>query len=147
MEHFLYLSSDASKDLYRDNNTASFRVKLPSKIILDNPAKWSVALLDVDLPKTDESYKCQYITFQSSLCSPTVHNEKLQPIMERFYYTEIRAGRPIRIDRPRYVPVNMSSIDVIDVDIISDTGAHPSFKPGQANCTLHLRQKTNNQII
>lgn len=137
----MYLSSDSCKNLYKDNNASSFRIKLSRKIMLDNAAMWSVALLDADLPRTDESYKCQYITFQSSLCTPMVHNETLQPIMERFYYHEIRTGRPLRIDTPRYVPVNMSIIDVIDVDIIDNFGAHVSFKGGRVNCTLHLKRK------
>ena len=133
---YLYISSNTSKDIYPDNRAANFRVRLPQTLYLQG--SWSIALVDIDMPKLSDNYKPQHIIFQSSVCKPCVHKDSLDPIIQRLYYSEIRKGQAVYIAQPRYLLVNNSILEVFDMHITDDLGNKVSFKEGSLECTLHL---------
>ena len=135
---FLYVSSDTCQEIYPGNSSTHFRVKLPKPIKLKNFGEWSIALMDIDIPKLAEDYKPKFFVIHSSLCTPTVFQASLKPVLHRLFYTQIKTGRPLTIDNPRYVPLNTKSLDIIDLYITDDQGLTPSFRPGSSTCTLHL---------
>lgn len=139
-ELYLYISSKSCEHLYPDNDSSNFRVRLPTVIRLQGTKPWSVALLDIDLPKPETDYKPVYIVLSSSVCAPTVYHTTLQPVLQRIYFQEIKSGKPLRFEAPRYVPVNIASLEIFDLCIFDDKGQRPSFKSGHLSCTLHLRQ-------
>lgn len=143
-EMYLYLSSNSSADVFPENVANSFRVKLPKTLVLNGrDCNWSMALIDVDMPKLPSGYKPKFITFESRTCASAIYKSDLRPVLQRLYYSQIRRGTPVIIDNPRYVQVNTKSIDVIDLYLLDDQGASVSFTPGQLTCTLHLLRVDN----
>lgn len=137
-ELYLYLSSNSCKDIYPSNNANAFRVKLPQTLHLYEAEKWSVALLDINLPKLEEGYKPGYITLESSVCKPSVYKNGSRQVLHRLYFSQIRKGSPIMISSPRYVQLNVSHIDTFDMCITDSSGQIEPFKKGTVDCTLHL---------
>lgn len=135
----MYISSNTCKDIFPGNNAANFIVKLPQPLYLRG--KWTIALLDVDMPKLSDNYKPQYIILQSSVCTPCIYNECLSPIIQRLYYSEVRKGQPIYVTNPRYLTVNNNILQNFDMYITDDQGNKASFKDGTLECTLHLMKE------
>jgi len=136
----LYLSSRSDLQLYPENTSASFRVRLPDPIKIPESEKWTIALLDLDLPRCESSYKPSFITIHSTLCTSSVLGPARQPVLQRVYYQDIKSGRPFRFETPRYVPLNVAFLEVLDVSLYDEQGQRPTFKTGVLNCTLHLRK-------
>lgn len=136
---YLYLSSDSCTDIFPFNTANDFRVKLPKTLTLnDHQSSWSLALIDLELPKLAGGYKPAFITFESRTCSSAIYKTDLRPVLQRLYYSQIKKRAAVVIDNPRYVSLNTSSLDVIDLYLLDDKGAGVSFLPGPLTCTLHL---------
>lgn len=135
-ELYLHLTSDCNLDIFPENTANAFRVKLPQTLELNGV--WTIALLDVDMPKLVEDYKPKWITLQSTLCAPSVYKTDWKPVLQRFYYYHVKKGSPLVMERPRYVLVNSRNIDFIDLFILDESGEKASFKRGHLSCTLHL---------
>lgn len=138
-EMYLYLTSDCNADVFPENTASSFRVKLPKTLDLkEKNCSWSIALIDVDMPKLSGDYKPNFITFESSVCAPSIYKLGLRPVLHLLYYPQIRRGFPIIIENPRYIQLNTKSIDVIDIYLTDDKDEKVSFSTGHLTCTLHL---------
>ena len=135
-EIYLYLSSDTSKDIYPDNHAGSFRVKLPQTLYLGG--KWTIALLDIDLPKISQNPKPHHITLQTSISTPCIYKSGLNSVIQRLYFSEVKRGLPVYITNPRYMPVSINILDTFDMFITDDKGQKVPFEPGSLECTLHL---------
>lgn len=141
----MYLSSDSCSDIFPENSANDFRVKLPKKLCLKGyESTWSLALIDIDLPKFADGYKPDFITLESRVCVSAVYKSGLRPVLQRLYFSQFRKSLPLVIDSPRYVQVNTKTLDVIDVYLLDDKGAKVSFKPGPLVCTLHLIRSEKN---
>ena len=137
---FVYVSSDVDSGNYFHGNTpTSFRVKLPGRINFLPQGKWEVALLDIDLPRPLDKYNSIYVCINSSICKPSPFNSSLTPILNRVYFNQISRGAPVYFDNPRYIPLSVDSLDIIDIYLTDSSGANPSFKQGKVNGTLHFR--------
>ena len=143
-ELYLYVTSQSSDDIYPNNDPSHFRLSLPQLIKLEGT--WFISLVDIDLPKLKENYKPSYLVISSSACTPSFYENSLRPVLQRFYFGEVRSGRPLRFDPPRYVMVNSESIHSLEFRITDDEGEKPSFKPGKVSCTLHLRKETEQTL-
>ena len=137
---FVYISSDVDKENYFPGNTpTSFRVKLPGRVTFRPQGQWEVALLDIDLPRPIDKYNAIYITINSSICKPSPVNAILAPVLNRVYFNQINRGAPVHFDNPRYIPLCVEGLDIIDIYLTDNTGIYPSFKQGKVNGTLHFR--------
>lgn len=137
---YLYISSSSHEDLYPTNSPADFKVKLSRGVKAVNFNQWSVALIDIDLPPLRAGYKPSYITILGSFCTPTHYFTSLQPVLQRLYFPQLKKGRPLSIDIPRYVRVNTDGLDVVRLYLQDDQGHPPSFERGELTCTLHLQR-------
>lgn len=135
---YIYMDSLTCSDLYPENSASKFRFKIPMPVKLDENQKWSVALLDIDFPKASEEYNPNWLTVSSSLCSQSVLGSGLQPVLYRFYYSEIKRGKPFRVEHPRYIRVNVTHLDIIEMVIRDDRGVHLPFNNKRLTCTLHV---------
>lgn len=136
---YLYISSEQSDDYFTDNTSTRFRVRLPKKLNLTPRGQWSIALLDVDMPKCLENYKTTYITINTNICEPSLVNTVLRSTLNRVYFNDVSKGRPVYFDNPRYVKITTDFLDVIDIYLTDSEGNIPSFKQGPVSCTLHLQ--------
>jgi len=138
---YIYLSSNQSDGYFTANDTATFRVKLPKTIHLSDNSEWCIAILDIDLPRFSDGYKTDYITINSPICEPSIVCNTLSPILDRVYFWYVSKGKPISFVTPRYVPLTVNVLDIIDVYLRDSAGNAPSFKTGHLTCTLHLTEK------
>lgn len=137
----LYITSTTSRDIFPGNNVNKFNLKLPRNLNLTPHGAYSIALLDIDLPRFHADYTAKYITIYSSLCQPCVYKDAQRPVLARLYFSDMKTGKPFHALFPRYVPLNTDSIDCLDLFILDDRDLPPSFKPGQLTCTLDIRKK------
>lgn len=135
---YFYLSSSSGLDINPQNSVSNFRVQLPQTLRLDPSFKWSVAILDIDLPKFDEEYHAKYITIESGICTSSGYKNGLRPVLQRLYFDDVKKGRPINITNPRYVALNKTNIDSVDFLITDNRDNKPPFKQGSVECTLHI---------
>lgn len=137
---YFFLTSDSNREYYPANTVNSFRVKLPNHFSLHTSDNWSVALLDISLPRLTTGYTPDFITVNSPLCHPSVVNSSLQPILRRFYYKEIGENPVIIPDSPHYMTINTASLDDIHIYLSDHNGSQPSFESGRVCCTLHFKK-------
>ena len=134
-ELYLYITTQTSEDIYPNNEATYFRAKLPQ--ILKLEGTWHIALLDIDLPKLKDDYKPDFLVVSCSTCEP---NYYYGPYYN--YFGEVKSGRALRFDSPRYVRVNSRYANTIKFRIRDNRDEIPSVKQGQVICILHLRQET-----
>lgn len=146
---YFYISSDSCQDIFPENSAALFRVKLPRVIKLHKAYEWSLALVDIQIPKLKAEEKPDFLTLYCSVCTPTVYHSTLRPVLQRFYFHQLKFGRPIEIQNPRYMPISTQSLDTIEFKIEDSRGQRPIFRPVSLTCVLHLRGelKTVNSSI
>jgi len=142
-ELYIYVTSDTS-DIYPDNDQSDFKVVLPQ--LVKTEGIWYVGLQDINLPKLKDNYKPDFLVISCSICGPSYYENSLLPVLQRLYFGEIKSGRPLRFDSPRYVTVNSDTIDSLEFHITDDQGEKPSFKAGKSNCTLHLRKEIDQRL-
>lgn len=137
---YIYISSEQSDNYFQDNTSVAFRIKLPRRLRLSPRGQWSIAVLDIDLPRLSDDYKSNYLFIHCNSCEPSVYNSSLSPILNRLYFYQFSKGKPVTFDTPRYVPLTIDSMDTIDIYLTDSDGNSPSFKPGHVACTLHITQ-------
>lgn len=137
---YIYLTSTSSTEFFSFNSITNFKVKLPKTLKLTPFGNFSVALLDIDLPKLQQNYSAKYITLYTSICQPSISETGLKPVLHRIYFSHFRSGKPLTFFPLKYISLNTEALDVIDLYLIDDTGRPPSFRPGQLSCTLHIKE-------
>ena len=137
---YIYVSSHQSNEYFTDNTAVAFRVRLPKRLNLQQSWEWSLAILDISLPKFTDEYKTDYITINSRTCEPSIVNTALQPILNRIFTKELQEGSPVTFDTPRYVRLTQDILDTVDIYLTDSQGRAPSFTPGHVSCTLHLTE-------
>jgi hypothetical protein len=135
---YLYVSSDQSDSFYHGNSPTAFRIKLPRRIDLNPSKKWTIAILDIELPQLLDSYKPRYITVNTNVCQPSFSNSSQAPILQRLYYNQLKKKGACIFDHLRYIPVTADSLDSLSIYLTDDQGGEPSFKSGHSYCTLHI---------
>lgn len=139
---YLYLSSTQSTQFFVNNSPAAFRVKLPKRLKLCSSQRWSIALLDICLPKLKSGYKPLYLTVNSSVVESSVVSMDLMPTLNRIYFQQLKKYRPLLIfEHPRYIPVTTDTMETLDIYLTDSEGNKPSFDEGELLCTLHLTEE------
>lgn len=136
---FIYGSS--KKNLYKENEPGSFRINLGT--ILELEGEWEMALLDIDLPLLEKGYRPLYLTLFSNICSSSILEASQKPVFYRIYRSDFKPRKVLKITTPRYVPLNVNSLQTVNMYMLDEKGQKPSFQSGQVNCTLHLRKKND----
>ena len=137
---YIYIDSNGSQTYFNDNKAVAFRIKLPK--LLKFYGQWEVALAELDMPQLESGYQTDYITLNTSLCTESVFNDSLRPVLRRIYKDQLKQTRHISYVTPYYVPVNAVEVDTIYVYLTDARQAQPSFQKGPLYCTLHLRPCT-----
>jgi hypothetical protein len=103
-------------------------------------------MLDIKTPQVQDGYKGETITVLCDICSVSYHEDDLKPVLHVINRTrrDVSAGNGINhvVTTPRYVNISAGKVEYINVYLIDETGAPPSFKSGSLRCTLHIRPRT-----
>jgi len=77
-----------------------------------------------------------------SICEPQIVGDAYVPLLRTVYITGNQGDTVNNIyDSPHYVPVNIDTLDTIEINIKNDMNEQVSFKTGKVICKLHFRQK------
>ena len=136
---YVYIDSDQCLQYFPENQSASFRIRLPKQ--LKFPGSWEVALVEIDLPRIKNSPDPQYLTVNSPICTENFVNTGLRPILRRIYKRQLKQDKHIAFYPLMYVPVNTERLEVLQIYITDDVLQTPSFQAGTLYCTLHFRQR------
>jgi hypothetical protein len=138
---YFYISSVQQPLYFNENSSNSFRVKLPVRLSAQTGEDFELALLDIQMPAFTPKSVPQYITINSQICQPSVLESHLQPVLYKLSVDLKDADKnSITIDQPRYIPLNVRDVDVLDIYIKDSDGQPASFAEGHTSCTLHLRR-------
>ena len=139
MDKYLTLRSTDCTQLYPDNQPWRFRVLLNEPIHSDQ--RWVIALVDISILNWDIGRKseCRDIYVYSSVCSASYVGDKKEPLLRRLCLMGNKRERTFEFVRGQYVPIRLSTIDSIDIDIKTESGDPASFIKGPVTLTLHLK--------
>ena len=133
MDHYLFLNSKDSLNLYTDNSASNFRVRLPQD--LDLSGEWEVALLDFDFPKPSRGTGCMRVCVD--FCQESVAGGRTLPVL-RSLSEVVHRGR---IERPIYIRVTTQRLSELRVYVLGAKQSFVNYPAGSvSNITLHLRQ-------
>jgi hypothetical protein len=144
---YLYFNSEQSQSFFSNNSYSSFRIKLPKS--LPNPSPgcvWTLALLDIQLPRFNKGYTTQFITVNSDITEQQILGQTLQPVLQRIYKTDLNKIKPVVFDDHRYITVTQSCITSMMIYLLDAQGQSPSFKPGILCGSCHFEQRKLTQL-
>ena len=129
-EHYLFVSSNDSKNIHPNNNASEFWVELPTHLILRG--QWEIALVEIKLSSTElndyamlfDGCECSYI------------NDSFRPVL-RF----LESGTMHRIyNNPIYISVTRDMFERLHLILLPCDGIQSSLSTELLRCTLHLRR-------
>jgi hypothetical protein len=136
-EHYLFLSSDDSKDRHPGNTVDDFTVELPRPLKLEG--RWVCGLKEVlfsnKLP-TGTVYVC------ADLCQDSLVCDTYAPVLRVVRKSITRSGTVRIFDDPFYVEVRSDHLQRFRIFLRGDRlNPLPSRSAGQFFCTIHLRKQ------
>lgn len=134
--HYLYLTSDDSKDRFSHNKSDDFTVELSKPLQLEG--SWEIGLIEANFSGTVRA-NSYYIC--SDVCAESQVSDKLYPVLRRVTVTKSKKTT-VLYDTPIYVKVNRSEIQRLRVFIRDAKLAQFSLLGKTFACTLHLRKTT-----
>ena len=129
-EHYLFVSSNDSKNIYPNNNASEFWIELPTHLILRG--KWEIALIEIKLSSSE--INDYLILFDGCECSFV--KDSFRPVL-RF----IESGTMHRIySNPIYISVTRDRLERLHLFLLPCNGLQSSLSTETLKCTLHLRK-------
>lgn len=138
---FLHISSDQCQDLFPENSSSSFKVKLPRTLYFPKNECWFISLVDIKVPRLKDSPSPPYVLVSTPLCDPSIVGQQLIPVLYRFYESQISRGKCAVPANERQLAVTTDQLSVIEVHITNPSGQNVSFRPGKSYLTLRLTRK------
>ena len=131
--HYLFLSSNDSKDEYPDNMSTEFTIELPRVYTLEG--QWECALAEIEPNvNTDTLYVC------ADLCQESYAENTMIPVLRRL--RNIKKGKkPFEFPVLYYVPVKKTHIDRIRIFIRGGKLQLIAKDKTITRCVLHLRRR------
>ncbi len=129
-----YLTLSSKSSVYKDNTPSSFTVQLRPELTLKG--FWSVALVDLFLPKATE-LKPKSIT--ANFIQSSIVGETRQSVLRVFYDDKQHISFS-----PEYIQVIDRILDTLEFEIKNDEGDLIDFKyeegsgPGETQLRLHF---------
>lgn len=125
MTTYIHLSSKDSLNLYPDNNTSSFKCRLPKSIYIGN-SQWELALVSIQGP-----LPAMFNVFCDIIRQNIVKDQTL-PILRQVVTKK-------SFEQLQFISVAVPEISVINL-YLTDFDLKPIIRKGTITCTLCLRQ-------
>lgn len=136
--HYLYLRSSDSLNLYPKNSPRECRIQLPKRYDLDG--QWECALVEITLdcdftPQSNRLYLCcSFVedSYVKGTLFPVLRNIEVN-VRYKKLKTEI-------FPHPIYIPVKAKQLHTVQLYLL-DINLNPvAFKENDLHCVLHLKQ-------
>ena len=125
---YLYINSNDSKEIFKDNSPFDFTVELSD--FLDLTRNWSVALSEIWF---DNSRIDQQLNIFSDICDYNHIFDNQLPILRRIYNTS-------EFINLYFIKLSRSHISTIRIYIRDKNNEIPSIDVSEVNCTLLLKK-------
>lgn len=136
-QHYLFISSSDSKDIFVDNQSYDFRIQLPQTLMLDG--EWECALVDFKVYPKKEKMSDIYV-FTDIIQESYVCNNNLPLLGITYYLSDKKNESSISLDTILYHKLSRNMIDMVRI-YIKDEDLRPYTELGDSvRCTLHLRK-------
>ena len=135
----MYLSSDDSHNVFRNNKAWDFKVRLPK--ILQLEGEWMCAILQVALTTGNKEKQSleKHLYLCSDMCIESFVRDTQLPVMNEIVVNTTLPTRQHKVfDTPRYVHLSRVMLDEIRVYLKDGNLQSASLLQGCLNCTLHL---------
>jgi hypothetical protein len=139
MDQWVYLSSQDSASLYRDNHGGNFTIQLPK--VLQGNGDWEVALTEIKLPPLGPRIKT--IEVCTDICEHTIVGDELHPILRRIALLSPEKESFHSFHTNIYRKGTGTNVHQIKIYLVDSQGNGIRLRKGYAyavECTLHFRQ-------
>jgi len=130
-EHYLFLSSEQSKDLFPSNHPGDFTVELPH--VYDLEGHWTCAVKEIQIPlRTDIAYVC------TDICVESYAENTMVPVLRTL---QKASGKSVMTyflyESPIHVKVKEKALNRIRI-FIRDSQLNPVTFDKITRCTLQF---------
>ena len=133
-QHFIFISSNQSNNIFSLNTNSNFTIELPSLLNLND--YWEVALKEIWYKSTEAK---EIVDILTDFCNESLVNGNFLPILRRIY---IKKGLQYKcFDDSFYLPISRKQLKNISFYLKSSDNNYVSFLSGELNITLHLRRR------
>jgi len=143
-EHYIYVTSKDSLDIYPTNNVSNFTVVLPKRLHLFGD--WQCSLTAITLPKIDAKNKPDLIHVTCSVVGAvSIYASGSRQVLRTIYLNRNKRNyqNAWTFTIPFYLPVNQSrDIAEISFEIRNENLEIIPFVSDTLCCTLHLRHQS-----
>lgn len=135
----LYLSSQDSLDIRKNNNPSDFWIQFPRTYTLEG--HWMCAVKEISFtsnftPKSSRLYLCCDIVEESYVREtslPVLRNIEIQS-----RYKKLKASE---FSSPTYVPVKVTNLNTIRLYLLDEHLNQVEFQSSDLHCVLHLKRR------
>ena len=137
-QHYLFISSDDTPDLFPDNKPEDFRVELTPFIHFTQHEEWSIAVTEMEVYPTPSDP----FTICLDACNSSQFGHTQVEVLRKFYPLKKGKRNLYTFQYPYYMRINRNVLDVLHFYIIDEQGSRKSFEIKTLKLTLHLRAST-----
>ena len=138
-DHYLFLSSQDSIDVRKNNDPSEFYIELPKPYALQG--YWDCGLTEISFttkftPRSKRLYLCCDLVEESYV------NDTLRPIL-RNVEVQSRYGKlkSIEFVRPLYVKIRSQHFQKVRLYLLDESLLPVQFETNDLHCVLHLRKR------
>ena len=131
-DHYLFLNSQNSRNLYPYNEACDFTVEQLRPYILEG--QWECGLKEINIPLKEET-----MTICSNLCQESYIENTMLPVL-RIVHKKKKESYCLLND-PFYVVMKTHNVNKLRIFIRGRNIKSLSDKQSSVQCTLHLRRK------
>ena len=138
MDRYLYVQSDESDIVFKDNTTTRFRVQLKFPLYL--PGVWKVALVEFHAAEKAKSTKKadEGIYIYTDLCKESIIYGEERPLLRRLEKSS-KGKYDYILDAPFYLPVTQHEVRQFEVCIKGEHDEDVSHLVKPLYLTLHFK--------
>lgn len=131
-DHYLFLSSDLSKDRYPSNRPDDFTVELPHPYVLDG--QWKCGLKEIKITLQEG-----IVYFCSDVCVESYAEDTMLPVLRALQKPKGKETY-FHFDNPMYVNIKPNVLNRVRI-FIRDRQLQPlDVQDSYIHCTLHLER-------
>lgn len=135
---YLTLPSNSSNDIYPNNTSASYTVRLHREILLES-GEWEVGLAEIHFPYNKQLPQTLHIC--TNIIEHQLVGTGLQPLLRIIGLKGRKEGEIISkvYERPHYKPASGGVLRAVDIKICKDMKS-VNVTGGPVTAVLHLRR-------
>lgn len=133
--HYLYLTSEDSKETHPENNSFDFTVELPRSLTLEGD--WECSLKELGF---SNQIKSDFLYICSDICEESLACDTVYPILRVIYNDQKRKWKALTFQDPFYIKLRRQNVSRIRIFIRGRRLEPLVTENTLLKCTVHLRK-------